>query len=190
MNEMNSAYFHLASNPEAYQPVRNNNFRFIADFSQINLFGDTRNANTKFDPNTAQQVIDFSVISFDVPTFSQEELPISRGNSKIYFAGVPTFENKTLRINDFIGADGKSILRAWQACSYDVHTDTIPSSTKYKINAKVFEYTSDGRAIREWTLYGCWVTGIQEDGWDNTNGSVKTCSATIRYDKAIQERAD
>lgn len=182
--------YHLADNPLEFQPVRKNNFRFIlSDLDGIVKVGeDPNDENSRI--RGSQDIIDFSVVSFEAPNFTQEPIEVKRGNSTVYYAGVPTFDTKTLVINDFVGADGKSVLLAWQALSYDVINDTIPSSNIYKKNATVLEYLPDNTLIRSWELKGCWVTGISGDDWDNNDGSKKTISATIRYDRAIPHLND
>jgi len=176
--------FTTKSRKLSYQPVRTNNFRFLADFSNTELLRvDTK--DTLRDAGTAQEIIDFSVVKFNPPHFTQDEIAVKRGNSTVYYASVPTFDADDLVINDFAGADGKSILLAWQALSYDVVNDIVPTSEKYKINATVVEYLPDGTYLRHWVLYGCWVKGISEDGWDNESASKKTVTASIRYDRAI-----
>lgn len=182
--------YHLADNPTVYQPVRSNNFRFIVSgLDNLLRVAENPDLSTSYITN-AQEVIDFSVISFQPPHFTQDEIQVKRGNSTVYYAGVPTFDTNTLVINDFVGADGKSVLLAWQALSYDVINDTIPSSDKYKVDATVLEYLPDNTLVRYWDLKGCWVKGLSEDGWDNENPGKKKVTATIRYDRAIPHLPD
>lgn len=182
--------YHLANNPQAYQPVRTNNFRFLVQ-GLDNLLRVGGNEDNKNDYITnAQEVIEYSVISFDAPHFKQATLSISRGNSKVYYAGVPEFSAGQLKINDFAGANGKSVLEAWQNLSYDVYNDTVATSDKYKIDAIVLEYLPDDTLVRYWELKGCWVSGLSEDGWDNNNSSIKAVTATIQYDRAIPHWPD
>lgn len=184
--------YHLADNPTVYQPVRQNNFRFIVSggaFDRLLRVGENPDDDNSYITN-AQEIIDFSVVSFDAPHFSQDEIAIKRGNSTVYYAGVPTFNTKSLVINDFVGADGKSVLLAWQSLSYNVFEDTIPSSDKYKLNATVLEYLPDNTLVRYWDLIGCWVKELTEDGWSNENAGKKTVTATIRYDRAIPHLPD
>ena len=184
--------YHLAgADSSLYQPVRQNNFMFIVDINGNSPLSSLLRANeVAEDPDsyingtTVQNTLNFSVTKFDVPHFTQEEIEIKRGNSRIYFAGLPSFKEGTLEINDYMTADGKSILLGWQALSYDINSDTIPTSDKYKTKATVNEYLPDGTLVRSWELYGCWVKGITETGWDNESGGKKTVSATIRYDWA------
>lgn len=182
--------YHLSNNPQAYQPVRTNNFRFLVQ-GLDNLLRVGGNEDNKNDYITnAQEVIEYSVISFDAPHFKQTPLEVRRGNSKVYYAGVPEFSAGQLKINDFAGANGKSVLEAWQNLSYDVYNDTVATSDKYKIDAIVLEYLPDDTLVRYWELKGCWVSGLSEDGWDNNNSSIKAVTATIQYDRAIPHWPD
>lgn len=182
--------WHIVDNAKNFQPVRTNNYRFIVQGLEelVRVGGDSSNEDDVI--KNAQEVLDFSVIKFDAPHFTQEEIEIKRGNSKAYYAGLPSFEAGTLEINDFAGADGKSILEAWQNLSYNIIDDTIPSSDKYKVNATVLEYLPDNTLLRYWELQGCWVKGISETGYDSESGNKKTVSATIRYDRAIPHRPE
>jgi hypothetical protein len=104
--------WHLADNPKQYQPVRTNNFRFLVSGldNLLRVAGDTNDANDYI--TNGQEVLDFSVVRFDEPDFSQDKIDINRGNSTIHYAGKASYKDNTLVINDFAGADGKSVLRA------------------------------------------------------------------------------
>ena len=188
--ETNYGVYHLADNPAQYQPVRTNNYRCICQGLEelVRVGGDANNRNDYLE--NAQEVIDFSVVSFDAPNFTQYEIQIRRGNSTVYFAGTPRFNTSNLVINDFVGADGKSILQAWQALSYDVVNDLINPSTKYKKDMLILEFTPDNVLINVWELKGCWVTSLTETGYSSESPAKKTVTATIRYDRAIPRKPD
>ena len=188
--ETNYGVYHLADNPAHYQPVRTNNYRCICQGLEelVRVGGDENNRNDYLE--NAQEVIDFSVVSFDAPNFTQDEIQIRRGNSTVYFAGTPRFNTSNLVINDFVGADGKSILQAWQALSYDVVNDVINPSTKYKKDMLILEYTPDNVLLKVWELKGCWITSLTETGYSSESPAKKTVTATIRYDRAIPRKPD
>ena len=188
--ETNYGVYHLADNPAQYQPVRTNNYRCICQGLEelVRVGGDANNRNDYLE--NAQEVIDFSVVSFDAPNFTQDEIQIRRGNSTVYFAGTPRFNTSNLVINDFVGADGKSILQAWQALSYDVVNDVINPSTKYKKDMLILEYTPDNVLLKVWELKGCWITSLTETGYSSESPAKKTVTATIRYDRAIPRKPD
>lgn len=190
MATTNFGTYHLADNPKSYQPIRTNNFRFLVSGldNLLRVAGDENNLDDYI--TNGQEVIDFSVVSFTVPDFQQSPIDINRGNSTVHYAGKASFNSGTLVINDFAGADGKSVLRAWQALSYNVVDDTIPSSDVYKKDAVVLEYLPDNTLVNYWELKGCWVSSIQESGWDNNNADKKTLTGTIVFDRAIPHHAD
>ena len=186
MPETNIGTYHLADNPALYEVQRTNNFEFIVtDIDGILRAGAVGNEeNARF--NNAQEVLRCSVVSTSIPHFTQEEIAVQRGNTTLYYAGKPSFPDGQLVVNDFIGADTKSVLMAWQALSYDVATEKVGSLdvTNYKKDCYLVEYTPDYRKVRQWRLYGCWVKGLTEDQYNNESSGKKTITATIRYDRA------
>ena len=106
-------------------------------------------------------------------------------------SGVPTFENHTLVVNDFIGAKTKSVLLAWQALAYDVKTEKVHRADNYKRTCYLYEYTPDNdTVIRYWELVGCWISGLSEDTFSMEDNAKRTVSATIVFDKAIPHLPD
>lgn len=173
--------YHLASNPSLYDIARSNNFEFVVtDIDNIKrAYEDTEIAN-------AQEILRFSVDQASVPHFTQDVITIRRGNSAIKYAGVPTFPDGSLVVNDYIGADTKSVLMAWQALSYNVKTERIGSISDYKKDCYLIEYSPDYKQqIRQWVLYGCWVSGISEDNYNMDSTGKRSITATIQYDKAM-----
>lgn len=191
-NKPSAYHLAIADNAEYIQPVRSNNFRFLVNATESSPLYDlaragknNSDADDNFSKGVASEILDFSVVKFDPPHFSQEPIQVTRGNSTIYFAGKPTFRSGNLVIDDLMTIDGKSVLMGWQALSYNVLDDSIPSSSKYKTNAQIIEYLPDGTKVRSWDLYGCWVEGISEDGYNNESNSKKQVTASIKYDYAV-----
>lgn len=189
--------YHLADNPTLYEVGRSNNFEFIIHFSKDNKLLPLLRAGIQKETATdddyienGQEVIRLSVVSAPVPHFSQEEISISRGNSKMYAAGVPQFNEGTVVVNDFIGAGTKSVLMAWQRLSYDATTEKVGRMADYKMDCRLVEYTPDYEMVRYWDLKGCWVKGISEDDYNMEDANKRTIKATIRYDRAIPHLPD
>lgn len=191
----NIGTYHLSSNPKLYEVSRSNNFEFIIFFDNpetdalllmdgVDADGDYT-ADEWVEDAKAQEVIRLSVVQAPVPHFTQDEIVIQRGNTKMYAAGVPTFSEGSLIVNDFIGANGKSVLMAWQRLSYDVTTEKVGRMADYKRNCKLVEYTPDYQQVRYWDLQGCWVKGISESDYNMESSDKRTITATIRFDRAI-----
>lgn len=179
--------YHLADNPSLYEVARSNNFEFVVtNLGDLLRAGanDTDN-NAYIKGSTAEDVIRLSVESSSVPTYKQAVLSLRRGNSVMKFAGLPDFDDGSLVVRDFIGADTKSALMAWQNLSYNVKTQKVGQMKNYKKDCYLMEYTPDMQLIRTWTLKGCWIAGLQMGEFNQESGDKRTITATIPYDYAI-----
>lgn len=183
--------YHLADNPTLYDPMRNNTFEFVVtgldNILRVGADGSEDNAYI----TNAQEVLRLSVDSASIPMFTQEVIPVKRGNSTIKFAGTPSFASGSLVVNDWIGADSKSALMAWQNLSYNVKTDRVGNAADYKKDCWLIEYTPDyTKQVRQWQLKGCFISGLSEDAYSMSSDGKKTISATIEYDRAIMSLPD
>ena len=176
--------YHLANNTQLYEPQRSNTFEFVvADLDGIAMVGAT-NPNSVF--RNAQEIIRCSVVVAPVPHFTQSTVEVKRGNTTMKFAGTPTFDAGQITLNDFIGANTKEILMAWQNLSYNVKTEKVSAlaRTNYKKDCYLIEYAPDFVKVRQWVLHGCWISGISEDDYNSESSDKKTIQATIQYDWA------
>ena len=181
--------YHLADNPASYQPAVSNNFRFIV-YGIDNML---RAGSTDERITNGQEIIDFSVNQVNFPNFQQQPVTINSGNSQVHFAGTPTWGTGSIKIYDYITADGKSVLQAWQAQQYDVNRDVVyrVATTGYKKDCHLIEYTTENQMVRYWELKGCWITQLQEDAFDSTQGTqARQITATIQFDRAIPHMPD
>lgn len=180
--------YHMAMASNLYEIQRSNNFEFVVDFNageNYNKSGNTGNVTG----DAMQEVIRMSVSQVSIPHFSQEPIPIKRGNTTIKYAGVPTFSDGNLTLNDYIGANTLAMLMAWQNLSYNVATEKVGLATDYKKQATLIEYSPDLQKVRSWILYGCWITNITEGELNSEDNSKHTIQVTISYDKAVLEDA-
>ena len=183
---------HISDNPTLYEPQRSNNFTFVvSDIDNILRAAPSGYSENNRNIPNAQSVMYYSVTSVSVPHFSQQAINIPRGNSSIKVAGKPTFTDGSLIINDFIGADAKSVLMAWQALSYDVETEAVGRMAEYKKDCTLIEYTPDYKDIvRYYDLKGCWIGNLQEDERNYDSNNATKVTATVYYDKAIMRLPD
>ena len=184
--------YHLADNPNLYEPQRTNNFTFIVtDIDNILRVGvSAEEAEDSDYIKNASNTLSLSVVSASIPMFSQEPITIRRGNSVMKVAGLPTFSDGSLEVDDYIGADSKSILMAWQNLSYNVNTEKVGLMRDYKKTCYLCEYDPDYKLVRTWKLLGCWVSSLSEDGFNQEDGGKKVITAKIEYDKAFMEMPD
>lgn len=175
--------YHLADNPNLCEVQRTNNFEFVVmDINNI-LRAGMRDSTANRIAN-AQEILRMSVSSAAIPHFSQNPIEVKRGNSTLKYAGVPSFNEGSLTLIDYIGADTKAILMAWQNLSYNVQTEKVGLISDYKKDAYLIEYSPDMQIVRQWKLHGCWISNITEPDYSSEGNDKHTISVTIQYDRA------
>lgn len=182
--------YRLADNPNLYEIQRSNNFEFVVtDIDNIIRAGmQESDSNSKI--ANAQEVLRLSVSEAAVPHFSQSPIEVKRGNNSMYFAGTPQFESGNFQYTDYIGADTKAILMAWQNLSYNVGTEKVGLITDYKKDAYLIEYTPDWQKVRQWVLKGCWITSLSEGSYSFDDANKRSITAQIRYDYAYVDTSE
>ena len=186
---------HISENLAAYEAARNSFFVFYVDPTQLtNLYSpdfdpDSGEAKvedgTLFDGQMASDAIRLNVVKSSVPNFTIESLEYRRGNDVVKFAGVPTFSAGSITVDDVVGLRTKDMLYAWQYLAYNPITRKGGRMKDYKKTCTLIEYTQDYEQIRYWTLYGCFITSIDEDGFDRENDGKRQLTVSISYDRAI-----
>lgn len=179
--------YHLANNPDLYELQRSNNFEFVVPNLGTLLRAGYNDTDSNATINNAEEVLRISVVESSVPTFTQQVIEIRRGNSIMKAAGLPTFNEGSLVLNDYIGADGKSALMAWQNLSYNVRTEKVGKMSAYKKDCYLIEYTPDYTPVRTWLLKGCWISGLQMPNFSAESGDKRQITATVQYDAAFME---
>ena len=175
--------YHFSANKELFEIQRGNNFDFVIDKSLDNLsaYGN----ETKTFPK-AQENIRLSVSSASVPHFSQNAIEVRRGNTAVKYAGVLSWSSGSIECYDFIGAETKDILMAWQARSGNPMYQTVGQQADYKVTANLIEYTPDyNQIVRTWRLDGCWISSIDEDAFSVDANGARKIRCTIEYDRAV-----
>ncbi len=179
---------HISTNLANYEAARSGFFSLIVDdidnIVKASYSGDPQAAADSDKIARAQEVLKLNVTKAPVPHFDLKTEEFRRGNDVVKFAGVPTFSDGEITVDDVVGMDTKSILMAWQGLAYNVHTRKGGRMKDYKKSATLIEYTQDFEQVRSWTLFGCWVSKISEDPFDKENDGKRKISATIVYDRA------
>ena len=175
--------YHFSDNKELFEIQRGNNFDFVISdaLNNIAAYGN----ETKTLPR-AKEMIRLSVSSASVPHFSQNAIEVRRGNTAVKYAGVLSWSSGSLECYDFIGAETKDILMAWQARSGNPMYQTVGQQADYKVTANLIEYTPDyNQIVRTWRLDGCWISSIDEDAFSVDANGARKIRCTIEYDRAV-----
>lgn len=190
---------HIASYAQDYEAARTGFFEFEVDLPAgiLKANADPASTTTVDDRigDHAKEHLRLNVVKAKVPHFSVEPKEYRRGNEVIKFAGVPSFDDGEITVDDVVGLGTKDIILAWQALTYDVHTrkggrmadwtdenDVVHYG--YKRDCHLLEYTQDYVLIRKWLLVGCFITSVSESDFDKESDDKRQISATIVYDRA------
>ena len=190
VSQISHGAYVLADRPHLYEIQRTNNFEFIVtDIDNMARAG-SGGTETVATISNAQEILRLSVSGSFVPHFTQETIMVRRGNSVQKFAGVPTFQEGSIQLNDYIGADTKAALMAWQNLSYNVRTEKVGLVTDYKKDCYLVEYTPDYQEVRRWKLHGCWISALSETEYNHDSNDKHSITATIQYDRAEIDMSD
>lgn len=186
---------HIATNLNSYEAARSSFFVLVVDgldnLLKTNYAGgvnDTDAVDNMYDAAKAQEILKLSVTKCPVPSYKVGVMQYRRGNDVVNFAGLPEFQSGSLTVEDTVGLDTKSILMSWLRLAYDPHTLKGGRMKDYKKTCTLIEYTQDYEQIRSWTLYGCFITGLEESEFDKEAGDDKRqITAEFVYDRALME---
>lgn len=176
--------YHLQDNPQLYEIQRSNNFEFVVTDIDGILRPGTIGTEQKARFENAQEIIRMSVDTCTIPHYSQNPIEVRRGNSSFKFAGVPQFTSGQVTCNDYIGADTKVILLAWQNLSYNVYTEKVGLVSEYKKDCYLIEYDPSYNKVRQWILHGCWIKGMSETDFNSSGNDKHKITVQIEYDRA------
>ena len=180
---------HISANLANYEAARTGFFSLIVDdidnIIKATYTGEAAAATDNDKIKQAQETLKLNVTGAPVPHFSLQKQSYRRGNDVVNFAGVPEFSDGEITVDDIVGMDTKSIIMAWQGLAYNVHTRKGGRMKDYKKQCTLIEYTQDFEQIRSWTLYGCWISNVQEDNFNKEQDGKRAIRATIVYDRAV-----
>lgn len=185
MTQKDIGTYYFSQNPELFEPQRYNTFQFVAtgisNLLKPGATAEDANANLK----DTQEILTLSVVKAWMPNVSIEPVTIRRGNMVMKAAGLPSYNDGQIVIRDFIGAQGVSILQAWQKLAFNIDDGLTQKLSNYKKDCYLLQYDVDfSKVVRQWLLKGCWVSSIQQDEFDVENGDAHSVTATIQYDYA------
>lgn len=176
-----------------FEPQRTNNFELqITGLDTIKNAGMTSsnkktNGYSQAIYNRLQNIADELVLSVKTgfsPKENVSTLEVPYGNSKVKFAGIPSYEDGTVAWNDYYDKDTELILKAWQSAAYNAKTGAVGDAADYKRTAYMTMYSPSGKVGRRWKLHGCWVSSVNGDDMSNESNAVRSLSATFVYDWA------
>ena len=184
----NPSAYHIAQNKVEYNPQRKNNFILVIDFGddlpRVGSDDGTTDPASIITASEAQNQVILTLRECDTPSVSVGEIPVSRGNSVIKFAGKPTFGDMGFTAYDYIGANIKDTLLAWQNQVYNSKYDYTGNAKSYKKHCQLIQQTPNGTMVRYWDIEGAWPKEVKPDNFDYTSEDQQTVSCTLAIDWA------
>ena len=182
---------HIATNLESYEAARSGFFVLkvsgldnLLKSSYKGGIDDGDAADNLMNQEKAEECLTLSVTTCTIPHYEVSTESFTRGNDTVYFATTPKYNGGSIKVDDFVGLDVKSVLMAWLRLAYDPHTLKGGRMKNYKKTATLIEYTQDYEPIRTWTIYGMFITKLTEDDFNKESDSKRQISADFVYDRA------
>lgn len=179
---------HISSNLQNYEAARSGFFTLIVDdldnILKSTYIGNEADAQDTDRIANAQEILKLNVTASSVPQFTINVQRYERGNETVKFAGKPQWNNTSITVDDVVGLNTKEILLSWKALAYNTHTRKGGRMSNYKKTCTLVEYTQDYEPIRSWTLYGCFVTAVNDSEFNKASDDKRSLTATIEYDRA------
>jgi len=131
------------------------------------------------------------VMDFKRPQVSFDPIEIPIYNSRIYYAGKPTWETVTCTLRDDAGNTVSKLVGEQLQKQFDFMEQASASSgVDYKFLTR-FEVLDGGQGttvnvLETWEMYGCFLSQTDYQNAEYSSNDPMTISLTIRYDNAIQ----
>lgn len=132
------------------------------------------------------------VIDFTRPKASFEPVEVPIYNSRVYYAGKPTWETVTCNLRDDAGGEVARRVGEQMQKQFDFMEQASASSgIDYKFITR-FEVLDGGNGASEptiletWEMYGCFISNVDYGDANYGSNDPMTIALTIRYDNAIQ----
>lgn len=132
------------------------------------------------------------VMNFTRPKLSFEPVEIPVYNSRVYYAGKPTWETVTCNLRDDAGGEvAKRVGEQLQKQFDFMEQSSAAAGIDYKFVTR-FEVLDGGNGAYEptvlesWEMLGCFLSNADYGDADYSSNDPMTIALTIRYDNAIQ----
>lgn len=136
------------------------------------------------------------VMNFTRPKLSFDPIEIPVYNSKIYYAGKPTWETVNCTLRDDAGGEVLKRVGEQLQKQFDfMEQSSASSGIDYKFLTR-FEVLDGGNGANDpvvletWEMYGCFLSNADYGDADYGSNDPMTVALTIRYDNAIQVPAE
>lgn len=133
----------------------------------------------------ANNVLSLSLASFSLPKENSNIVEVPFLNDKRKFAGMTTFDDLQVVINDYVDRPTAEILYRWRYLVKDPITGKMGNKASYAKTGRAVKYSPQGDLDREYTLEGIWPSAMDGGEIDMSNDSDGLkITMTLTIDKA------
>lgn len=132
------------------------------------------------------------IVSFARPTVAFDPIEVPVYNSKIYYAGRPTWDPVQVVLRDDAGGNVSRLVGEQLQKQFDFMEQASASSgIDYKFVTRLemldgANGTTEPTVLETWELYGCFLTNVNYNDADYSSNDPMTITLSLRYDNALQ----
>lgn len=132
------------------------------------------------------------IVSFARPVVAFDPIEVPVYNSRIYYAGRPTWDPVQVVIRDDAGGNVSRLVGEQLQKQFDFMEQASASSgIDYKFVTRLemldgANGTTEPTVLESWELYGCFLTNVNYNEADYSSNDPMTITMSIRYDNALQ----
>lgn len=132
------------------------------------------------------------IVSFARPTVAFDPIEVPVYNSKIYYAGRPTWDPVQVILRDDAGGNVSRLVGEQLQKQFDFMEQASASSgIDYKFVTRLemldgANGTIEPTVLETWELYGCFLTNVNYNDMDYSSNDPATITLSLRYDNALQ----
>lgn len=122
------------------------------------------------------------IVSGSRPKISNPRQVVQYKNMETYYKGKTSMEEMTFVFRDAIGPSVYQKLMQWQREHTDFATGRGGYAATYKKTLTLNMEDPTGAVIQKFTLFGCFITGLDGGDLDMTDDGIANISMTISVD--------
>jgi hypothetical protein len=133
----------------------------------------------------ANNLVTLSLASFPLPKESNGIIEVPFLNEKRKFAGLTTYDDLAIVLNDYVDKETARLLYQWRYLVKDPVTGKIGNKAQYAKTGRMVKYGPDGQSDREYELQGIWPSALDGGEIDFSSEDGVKLNMTLTIDKAI-----
>lgn len=126
------------------------------------------------------------------PSVTMEPVTIDVYNSKVYFAGKPSWETITIMLRDDAGGNVSKLVGEQIQKQFDFQEQSSAASGidyKFQLLLEILDGGNGANTpvtLESWQLYGCFLTQVDYGEMNYATNEQATIGLTVRFDNAEQ----